>query len=128
MSGIAERIAAEFHRSYENQAPHFGYETRKDSAVPWTEVPQQNRDLMVSVVHALIAQGVIRPGDVATKQLQAERDAAFHLLHLGVEDGLHGSAIRQFLADYEPVDNGFVCNRLGGNHRLGTTDCPACRP
>lgn len=25
------------------------------------------------------------------------------------------------------IDNGFVCNRIGGGHRLGTRDCPECR-
>jgi hypothetical protein len=71
---MAERIAAEFHRSYENQAPHFGYETRRESAVPWEEVPKQNRDLMVSVVHALIAQDWIRPGPATIKFFRDESD------------------------------------------------------
>lgn len=30
-------------------------------------------------------------------------------------------------ADEIELDNGFVCNRIGGEHKLGTTNCPACR-
>ncbi|WP_204057373.1 hypothetical protein [Microbispora corallina] len=30
----AERIARAFHEAYESLAPHFGYQTREESAVP----------------------------------------------------------------------------------------------
>ena len=60
MTTNSERIAKAFHESYERQAPSMGYETRKDSAVPWEEVPEKNRNLMIKVVEDLIAQGVIR--------------------------------------------------------------------
>jgi hypothetical protein len=55
----AEDIAQAFHETYEGLAPGHGYETRKASAVPWTEVPRQNRDLMVAVVANLLTRGVI---------------------------------------------------------------------
>ena len=46
-----ERITAErFHYWYENRAISMGYETRKESAVPWDEVPNLNRWLMEDVV------------------------------------------------------------------------------
>lgn len=45
----AENLARRFHETYERLAPQFGYETRKDSAVPWSEVPERNRALMVAV-------------------------------------------------------------------------------
>jgi hypothetical protein len=38
-----------FHEKYERLAPEFGYKTREESAVPWDEVPEQNRSLMVAV-------------------------------------------------------------------------------
>lgn len=57
---VAERIAQEFHETYERLAPKFGYATREASAVPWSEVPEPNRSLMVSVVSNLLARGVIR--------------------------------------------------------------------
>ena len=55
----AEHIAAAFHDTYERLAPMFGYKTRIASAVPWDEVPEQNKRLMIAVVDKLIADGVI---------------------------------------------------------------------
>jgi hypothetical protein len=46
-------VASAFHRAYEDLAPALGYRTRLDSARPWAEVPQTNRDLMVATVRAL---------------------------------------------------------------------------
>jgi hypothetical protein len=42
-------LARMFHESYERRAPDFGYETRTDSAVPWEDVPEPNKGLMVAV-------------------------------------------------------------------------------
>lgn len=61
----AERIAAAFHAAYEGLAPANGYETRKASAVPWSEVPANNRALMIATVEALIANSTIKPGPAA---------------------------------------------------------------
>lgn len=55
-------IAKAFHETYENLAPNFGYETRKESAVPWDKVPTANRDLMVAVIDTLLRRDIIRPG------------------------------------------------------------------
>lgn len=55
----AERVAADFHETYERLAPAHGYETREASAKPWAEVPEQNRELMVAVVVDLLDRGVI---------------------------------------------------------------------
>lgn len=54
-TGTAEQIAQAFHEHYERLAPDFGYKTRRDSAKPWTEVPEQNRRLMVATVAAVLA-------------------------------------------------------------------------
>jgi hypothetical protein len=51
----AERLAELFHDTYERLAPSFGYETRKASAVPWADVPEQNRALMVAVCAEVLA-------------------------------------------------------------------------
>ena len=56
----AERIAQEFHEAYERLAPQHGYRTRRESAVPWREVPTQNRNLMVAVVFDLLQRKVIQ--------------------------------------------------------------------
>jgi hypothetical protein len=44
-----EALARQFHEAYERLAPAFGYETRKESAKPWDEVPENNRRLMTAV-------------------------------------------------------------------------------
>jgi hypothetical protein len=49
-----EVIAKAFHDAYETLAPSFGYETRRESAVPWEDVPEQNRALMTATVEAII--------------------------------------------------------------------------
>ena len=51
----AESLAQLFHETYERLAPNFGYETRKASAKPWSEVPDQNKVLMVAVCAEIIA-------------------------------------------------------------------------
>lgn len=48
-----EEIARAFHEAYERLAPSFGYKTREASAKPWSEVPEQNRNLMIAVVESL---------------------------------------------------------------------------
>ena len=61
-----EFIARAFHEAYERLAPQFGYRTREASAVPWEDVPQANRDLMVataaSVKHVVLARHVRETG------------------------------------------------------------------
>lgn len=54
-----EFIAKRFHEVYERLAPDYGYETRKASAKPWDEVPQNNRRLMVATVAELRKEGTI---------------------------------------------------------------------
>jgi hypothetical protein len=61
-SGTAERIAAAFHAAYETLAPSAGYETRKESAVPWADVPASNKALMIATVEALLGNHMIKPG------------------------------------------------------------------
>ena len=56
---VDEAIAREFHEAYERLAPSHGYETRQESAVPWDDVPERNRNLMAAVVRELRDRGVI---------------------------------------------------------------------
>lgn len=56
----AERVAQAFHEAYERLAPQHGYNTRAESAMPWPQVPLQNRRLMTAVVRDLIGQGLVR--------------------------------------------------------------------
>lgn len=43
-----ESAAKKFHFIYEKLAPTFGYRTRKASAVPWVELPESNKRLMIA--------------------------------------------------------------------------------
>lgn len=49
-----ENLARTFHEVYERLAPSHGYETRKASAVPWEDVPEPNKSLMVAVAAELL--------------------------------------------------------------------------
>jgi len=57
------RIAMAFHESYEGLAAFYGYETRPASAVPWDQLPPENRNLMCSTVKDLIDRGIIHVAD-----------------------------------------------------------------
>ena len=50
-----ERLAQRFHESYERLAPEFNYDTRVASSVPWEEVPEPNRSLMVAVAGEILS-------------------------------------------------------------------------
>lgn len=50
-----EEMARAFHEAYERLAPSFGYKTREVSAVPWVQVPEANRNLMVAVAGEVLA-------------------------------------------------------------------------
>lgn len=56
---MSEPLAKLFHETYERLAPSFNYQTREDSAVPWVNVPSNNRKLMIAVC-AEIERHVIR--------------------------------------------------------------------
>ncbi len=50
----AENLARFFHTTYEALAPQFNYQTRKASAVPWQDVPENNKRLMIAVAEQVI--------------------------------------------------------------------------
>lgn len=62
MKTTAEQIAQAFHESYERLAPAHSYETRKASAMPWADVPEKNKRLMVAVANELLTTGKIAAG------------------------------------------------------------------
>lgn len=51
----AEDLAKRFHYTYEAYAPEFGYETRKETAKPWEEIPENNRNLMIKVCEGILS-------------------------------------------------------------------------
>lgn len=50
----AEKLAHLFHNAYEHLAPEYGYETRKESAVPWAEVPEKQKNLMIATARKVL--------------------------------------------------------------------------
>lgn len=52
----SELLARLFHEAYERLAPDFGYRTRQESAVPWADVPETNRRLMISICASVVVQ------------------------------------------------------------------------
>lgn len=57
----AENLARRFHEAYELLAPHFGYETRPETAVPWDEVEDTNRRLMIATAALVLLSLPIPP-------------------------------------------------------------------
>jgi len=53
---VSEELAKRFHETYERLAPDFGYETRKASAKPWEDVPENNKQLMIAVCKELLPE------------------------------------------------------------------------
>ena len=59
-----EELARFFHETYERLAPDHGYETRRRSAVPWEQVPADNKGLMIEtaarVLDELRRRGILK--------------------------------------------------------------------
>jgi len=51
----AESVAKIFHEAYERLAPFYNYETRKATRVPWEQVPEQNKRLMIAVATEVLS-------------------------------------------------------------------------
>jgi len=73
---MSEELAKKFHETYERLAPDFGYKTRDASAVPWEDVPEANKNLMIAVCAELESQNATLLTNVgelveAVKQCQA---------------------------------------------------------
>ncbi len=63
-----EKLAQIFHETYERLAPYFNYTTRRATAVPWAQVPDNNKQLMIAVATEVLAalQPVAPPDTPAT--------------------------------------------------------------
>ena len=57
-----EELAKLFHDTYEQLAPNFGYTTRKSSAVPWSDVPEPNKSLMIAVAEKVLEELKLKAG------------------------------------------------------------------
>lgn len=52
----AEVVARLFHEAYERLAPAFGYVTREETRVPWEQVPDHSRRLMIATAAEVLAE------------------------------------------------------------------------
>lgn len=106
----AELLARLFHETYERLAPDHSYETRRESAVPWEQVPTNNRALMTAVAEHIIETGYRRDTgheEIATgladalrayyRRLILDSDRALlvevlddHGIDIDLEDARHG--------------------------------------
>lgn len=53
---LPHAVAEAFHRNYEALSSEFDYETRKESAKPWADVPDKNKRLMIATAAAVLAE------------------------------------------------------------------------
>jgi hypothetical protein len=67
-------IAREFHLAYEWLAEFFGYETRPESQMTWSKVPEANKRLMWATVESLLGRRVIVSGGEC-ELMREDRDA-----------------------------------------------------
>lgn len=51
-----ETLAKLFHDTYEEYAPHYNYQTRPESSVPFEHLPENNRDLMIAVSETVLGE------------------------------------------------------------------------
>ena len=51
-----EELARFFHDTYERLAPQFEYRSRKETNVPWEQVPENNKQLMIATATAVLAK------------------------------------------------------------------------
>jgi hypothetical protein len=117
----AEELAAAFHEAYERLAPEYGYGTRKATAVPWSDVPDPNRSLMIAVAGELLASldthVLVTSGRIVADALKADSmDRAVEVLG-EIADGKH--PILRYATSRELLDE--LAERIGALelHRVG---------
>jgi len=94
MTDRVEALARLHHETYERLAPEYGYKTRDATAVPWDEVPENNKELMLAVARAAIEFMDKEEGAISKTELLkwlAEHDEGIvvsqHLLKDALEAG-----------------------------------------
>ena len=70
----AIELAKLFHKVYEELAPDYGYVTKADSAKPWEEVPENNRELMIATCKIALTAHVNLVLDSVKKYSEAIRE------------------------------------------------------
>ena len=52
----AEGLAKIFHSTYERLAPQYGHTTNRATAVPWDQMPEKQKQLMLAVCTEVLRQ------------------------------------------------------------------------
>jgi hypothetical protein len=89
----AEELARLFHESYERLAPAYGYQTRKESAVAWQEVPANNKQLMIAVAGEVLQ--LLRQQEQAAIAANLARFCEVAALAARYADALHSDLCEQ---------------------------------
>jgi hypothetical protein len=104
-----EQLAEQFHITYERMAPSFGYQTRKATAVPWTELPANNRNLMVAVCGVILdAIEYEASNDIAVTRAAVLEEAALLREKEALGHCPFCSLHEEF--GYEPTELPFACD------------------
>lgn len=69
---FGRRLARRFHEEYEAAAPHYGYETRPESAVPYDDLPEPHQLLMEHVCRAITSD--IKAHCIAAMEASRDRE------------------------------------------------------
>jgi len=64
---MAYQLAERLHEAYERQTPQFDDETREEAAVPWAQLPEQNRLFRIAVCAELLSRHVVLAAEAASK-------------------------------------------------------------
>ncbi len=71
-----EQLAKLFHETYERLAPHFGYQTRKETALAWEAIPETspNKRLMIAVCKEILGSAVFQTTDNGMTDTRPDRE------------------------------------------------------
>ena len=128
----AEEAAQKQHEIYERLAPHFEYATNASSSVPWEQVPENNKRLMIAVFEEILPliRGAnmqeIQRGNEERPTLQEVETLAHQLgvTYTGSNNGqwfdLDRTETPQLTGTYRTVQTG-IDNAYGDLRRLQLT-------
>lgn len=115
-----DQLAELFHTTYEQVTPQFGYETRRETAVPWDELPHPHKQMLIAVATQVLGQLVLaaQPDCACQTTEQATHpygDDAFCMAAQGRLDEQAGDQLRERLRvalghDELPDDDGLVAD------------------
>lgn len=70
----AEQLAKLLHETYERLAPSFGYRTRRLTAMPWEQIPENQRLLAIATATEVLSALDQDPGEQQTMLFSKQAD------------------------------------------------------